>query len=305
MAENSRFKMLAYTGAVIDFSWWGRVVFDLAGMRLDEKLPALREHVRDRVVGTIDGHSKEQAALKAQGYFVNTQDGLEVAGLIKEGFPYQASIGIVPETVEELKEGASAQVNGGVFQGPGLIVRQSYCREISFVSLGADAGTSVAALAASAGGGLGVVGGPATFMEAVKLQMAAGLPVRTAILQAARRHSGLYSDYLVEIGTTNEEYLGMKFPDSAFERKVDLFMDEGLTRGQATKKAVREFPKLHEAYIAQNNREEIPALIPRGETFEAKVQELVAGGKTRGQAIKEVAQEHPTLHQDYLERVNL
>ena len=292
--------MLAYTGAVIQLSWWGRVVFDLAGMRLDDKLPALREHDRGRAVGTVDGHTKELSALKAQGYFVSTPDGLEVAGLIKEGFPYQASIGIFPETVEELKEGASAQVNGGEFQGPGVIVRQSYCREISFVSLGADAGTSVAALAASAGGGLGIGN---TFMEAVQLQMAAGLRVRPAIAEAARRHPGLYSDYLAQIGQDNAEYLGMKFPNNAFERKVDLFMDAGMSRGEATKKAAREHPELHEAYLAEANPEETTAR-SSGTSFEAKVEELMAGGKTRGQATKEAAQEFPELHESYLKRIN-
>lgn len=301
----SRFKMLAYTGAMIQLSWWGRVVFDLAGMRLDNKLPALREHVRDRVVGTVDGHSKEQAALKAQGYFANTPDGLEVAGLIKEGFPYQASIGIFLETVEELKEGASAQVNGGEFQGPGIIVRQSHVREISFVALGADSGTSVAALAASAGGSLGIGDGPTTFMEAVKLQMGVGLPARLAIKEAARRHPVLYSTYLAEIGTTNGEYLGIKYPASAFERKVDLFMADGLTRGQAIIKAAREFPELHEAYLSQVNREKTPAQpVPMAGTFEAKVQELMAGGKSRGQAIIQAAQDFPDLHEAYLERIN-
>jgi uncharacterized protein YoaH (UPF0181 family) len=305
MSENNRFRMLAYSGAVIQSAWWGRVVFDISGIRLDDKLPALREHARDRVVGTIDGHTKEQAALNAQGYFMGTTDGLEVASLIKEGFPYQASVGIFLETVEELEAGASAQVNGGEFQGPGLIVRQSYCREISFVSLGADAGTSVAALAASAGGGLVAGNGPGDFMEAVKLQMAAGLPVRSAISEAARRHRELYFAYLTKIGQSNKEYLDMRFPNSGFELKIENFMDEGLSRAEALKKAVQDFPELHRDYLTQFTQGETPPQpAPGGGTFEAKVQELVAAGATRGQAIKKAAQDFPALHQDYLDRQN-
>lgn len=38
--------------------------------------------------------------------------------------------------------------------------------------------------------------------------------------------------------------------------------------------------------------------------FEAKVAEAVAAGKSRGQAIRAVAAEHPELHRQYLARIN-
>jgi hypothetical protein len=249
--KNDRFSMLAYTGAVIDFAWWGRMVFDLAGMRLDDKLPALREHARDRVVGAIDGHSKEQSALKAQGYFVSTQDGLEVASLIAEGFPYQSSIGIFPETVEELKEGAAAQVNGSTFQGPGIIVRRSHCREISFVTLGADSQTSVAALAASAPNPQANT--PKDFQSAVNIMAQRGLPIRAAIKAAAHTWPALFQAHLAEIGTPSGYYRLVPelapAPGDPFEAKVQEFVSGGMTRGQATKRAARDFPDLHQAYI--------------------------------------------------------
>lgn len=255
--KNNRFSMLAYTGAVINFAWWGRVIFDLAGMRLDDRLPALREHIRDRVVGTVDGHTKEQSALKAQGYFVNTQDGREVAGLIRENFPYQASVGIFPESVEELKEGAEAQVNGGMFQGPGIIVRQSHVREISFVALGADSRTSVAALAASAGGGRHGNAGPKDFSQAVGTMAKRGLPIRAAIKAAAQTWPELFQAHVAEIRDPSGYYELAPdlapLPECHFEGKVRELMAAGKTRGQAIKLVARDFPDLHAAYIDRHN----------------------------------------------------
>jgi hypothetical protein len=250
--------MVAYTGATIDFPWWGKVVFDLAGMRLDSKLPALREHARDRVVGVINESTKEQSTLRAQGYFAGTPDGREVANLIREGFPYQASVGVWPSEVEELKEGASAQVNGGVFRGPGVIVRQSHVREISFVALGADPQTSVAALAASAGGGgLPANEPPADFQTGVKLMMRArGLPVRLAIKAAAAAWPGLWRGYLAAVPDPEgvEAACGLAPPVSdPFLHKIQALMDAGKSRVEALKAAVRDFPELHTEYLDRAN----------------------------------------------------
>jgi len=48
--EARPFMITAYTGAAIQ-RYWGKLVFDLAGMQAKKKIPVLREHYRDRVVG--------------------------------------------------------------------------------------------------------------------------------------------------------------------------------------------------------------------------------------------------------------
>lgn len=145
----SRFVMKAYSGNVIESWFFGRVIFDIAGMRLNAKLPALREHDRLKAAGVIDTVNKKSSQLIVAGYFLeNTTDGREIPALIAEGFPFQSSIGAFPEVVEEVKNKAEVSVNGGTFSGPGIVVRKSHIREISFVVLGADDETS--AIAASA-----------------------------------------------------------------------------------------------------------------------------------------------------------
>jgi len=187
--------MAAYTGATIEFPFLGRVIFDLAGMRLSLPAPALREHVRDRAVGVLDASFKTLACLTAEGYFVSTPDGREIRELILEGFPYQASIGIWPETLEEVKAGESARVNGGIFEGAGFIVRQSHVREVSFVSLGADPGTSVAALAAGKAQRRSECMEPANFSEAVLFLLREGHRIEVATHLAATKFPELYRAY--------------------------------------------------------------------------------------------------------------
>jgi hypothetical protein len=254
MSENNRFQMLAYAGAVIDFDWWGRVVFDLAGMRLDAKLPALREHDRGRVVGVIDRTEKQPAILKAEGYFAGTTDGREVEALIHEGFPFQASIGVFPDTVEEIKEGAQAAVNGSVFKGPGIVVRQAHIREISFCVLGADSQTSVAALAASAGG-LVENDAPADFVAGIDHFLRRGKPVRLAIQAAAQAWPGLFKAYRAELPDPEgyEEYFGLAELPGGFAGKVREFMLKGLDRKAAIVQAAHDFPDLRQQFVDRAN----------------------------------------------------
>ena len=137
------FIMTAYTGQVIP-QWWGMLAIDLAGIRATAKMPILREHYRDRIVG----HSKESwtdGPFYVSGTFSKvTEDAKEVCGLAEEGFPWQASVGIEPKKVMVLNEGAEMVVNGEVITGPADVWMESEVFETSFVSLGADDNTSVA-----------------------------------------------------------------------------------------------------------------------------------------------------------------
>ena len=244
--------MAAYCGATIEFPFLGRVVFDLAGMRLNLPAPALREHSRDRAAGVIDRSNKTPACLTAEGYFVSTPDGREIRELILEGFPYQASIGIWPETLEEVKAGGSAQVNGGTFEGAGLIVRKSFVREISFVSLGADPETSVAALAAGAGQirRRSDCMEPENFSDAVLFLLREGHRIEVANVLAAKKYPTLYSDYCSKIS-------GIPAPDPARPDMMvaaaaeQLAAREGIPLDVATSRVLIEQPGLAREYWAQ------------------------------------------------------
>ncbi len=147
------FAIAAYTGAVVDLGWFGRFVIDLAGIQAKKKIPVLREHKRDRVVGIADKIWADSAGLYATGKFsAITPDAAEVLALAREGYPWQASIGVNGTRIEYVERGASAEVNGTSVDGPIEIWRLSEVGEISFVSLGADDETAAIALAGQAGG---------------------------------------------------------------------------------------------------------------------------------------------------------
>lgn len=137
-----RFAMLAYTGKIIDWGWW-RFIIDLKGISAKAEFPALREHERDRVVGTNDEWKTDANGLHVMGRFSKvTADALEVLGLAEEGFPWQTSVGIWPVETEFLEAGKSRKVNGQTVDGPCEIWTKSDVREVSFVSLGADDDTA-------------------------------------------------------------------------------------------------------------------------------------------------------------------
>lgn len=147
-SPSRRFGILAYTGAVIP-RWYGQVVIDLSGMRLDNRLPALRDHEPGRIVGVVDSHSVDEDGLRLRGTFSGvTADAREVLALADEGFCWQASIGVWAEAVEEVEPGASVRVNGRELAGPLTVWRKSHVREVSFVALGADENTAAVSLAA-------------------------------------------------------------------------------------------------------------------------------------------------------------
>lgn len=137
----SRFQMLAYTGQVIDWCGW-RFVISLPGVSARPKFPILREHERDRVVGFADSWATDAEGLHVGGVFSETTpDGAEVLALAKEGFPWQASIGVTAKRVTEVRAGATVTVNGMELSGPLDVWEESEVSEVSFVALGADSDT--------------------------------------------------------------------------------------------------------------------------------------------------------------------
>lgn len=135
------FYITAYTGKKLA-TWGGDLIIDIAGIQTKEKLPILREHARDRVVGFGAAWSKEHFYISGK-FSENTPDGREVLALADEGYPWQASISVRALKVEELKdEKTRAKVNGQEVTGPLEIWRESKVGEVSFVSLGADDDTA-------------------------------------------------------------------------------------------------------------------------------------------------------------------
>lgn len=145
--EPKSFMITAYTGAPVK-TWFGKIIFDVKGMKTKAKFPVLREHARDRIVGYGTKIWKDESHLFMRGDFAkDTQDAMEVKSLAMEGFPWQASVGIWPEKIKVLdSEKKSARVNGQEIKGPMEIWTQSRVGEVSFVALGADDETAAVVL---------------------------------------------------------------------------------------------------------------------------------------------------------------
>ena len=146
--EPRKFKILALSGKIIkDHWWWGNFAIDLQGLKAaKKKMPVLREHERDRIVG-VGETNIDETGMHVEGTFSQkTPDAAEVLALADEGFPWEASIYAVPEKIEYVERDQEAEVNGQKLKGPGAIFRKTIARETSFVTLGADKNTSAASL---------------------------------------------------------------------------------------------------------------------------------------------------------------
>lgn len=140
----SGFELVAYTGAVVE-RWWGKLAISIEGISAKQQMPIFRNHSRGEIVGYSTSTSKDQA-FKVHGVFSQyTEAAKEVMALAGEGFPWQASIGVAPKVIMEVREGASMLVNGVMVTGPGEVWVESEVFETSFVPLGADGATSATA----------------------------------------------------------------------------------------------------------------------------------------------------------------
>lgn len=146
--KRTRFKMLANSGGIIEgHAYWGNFSIDLEGLHIGkQKKPALRDHDPQRIVGHTHSIEVTEAGLVAEGTFSDTADGREVRDMLADGFPWQASVYVPPQSIERLAEGESAEVNGRTIEGPGHVFRKASLREVTFTSLGADENTDAAQL---------------------------------------------------------------------------------------------------------------------------------------------------------------
>lgn len=201
MKSKNKFRMTAYTGAVIQHLFWGKFIIDLAGLRTPPgKLPALREHDRLRAVGVIDKKTKYIKTLIADGYFLNNADGRECQALIKEGFPMQASLGVFFKKIEKLDKKETVIVNGGAFTGPGVVIRESYVREVSFVALGADGNTSVSNMNFKRSKTVTEnKSEPTDFNAALEVYLTQGKPIDESIKLAVENYPEQYEAYCDEL----------------------------------------------------------------------------------------------------------
>jgi hypothetical protein len=142
-----RFRIVAYTGAQIRQGWSREpVVIDMAGMQLPATVPVVLGH--DYTLGSILGQGRpfvEAGQLVVEGEILaQNPNADQVMALAAAGYQFQASVGADVRRHQKIDAEGVTQVNGAAHVGPVRVVKASSLREVSFVTLGADAATSVA-----------------------------------------------------------------------------------------------------------------------------------------------------------------
>jgi len=140
--------MVANTGRLMRVAFFSKpVVIDLAGLKIPGgSLPIRSHHSRDPGDGVghttsvfVDGGKQ----LLAEGVISrDTEAAREIVASSKKGFPWQSSVGVLVDKVDDVDSEMTVSVNGRNLRGPMFVVRTSELAEISFVDRGADHRTS-------------------------------------------------------------------------------------------------------------------------------------------------------------------
>lgn len=151
-----RFSGVAYSGGVIpNYGWMGDAVIDLSTFAVPTgSIFALVDHCAEKRAGKLTARIDGNQILIDGEFFTSTESGREVASLFAEGAPWQLSVGINGK-VTRSDEPTIHAVNGQQLKANALF---SDCRlqEVSFVPVGADPQTTVAAFAAQQSTNAGV-----------------------------------------------------------------------------------------------------------------------------------------------------
>lgn len=247
----NKFLITAKTSAPVER--WGETVYiDLEGIRTDAKLPILRQHDPNSVVGSGESFTKENTFFIEGEFSAVTKTAKEVKALADEGYPWQASIGIWVEKIERLEsEKIKAQVNGQEISGPAIIWRESFVREVSFVAVGADDRTVAISLTGGATS-------PADYHAAVRFYQDQGDP--SPYESAMKRHPDLFKTHhkrllrAFSLGVQEKKEKDMTKQNKDYMAQVHEYQaTNGCTLVDAMNAINKKDPAARVAYLEKNN----------------------------------------------------
>jgi hypothetical protein len=332
--KGKNFLITAYTGAPVERCWGGPLIIATSGIKANAKMPVLREHTRDRVVGYSTKAWKENANFLIRGEFsAKTPDGQEVLALAEEGFPWQASLGVWPVKIQILEsDKESATVNGQKITGPAEIWLECYVREVSFCAVGADDQTAAISLTENQTKvpvSIERAGPQNKEEEAMPITLQQLEAEAPALLKEIRDKAqaegaaGVKLDALLAQEPAKAETLRTEGESRERTRVMEILEYEG--DAAVTLEAIKsgknfaEMVKLSRLAEKAGREQALAAMqsgaptalgqtqppAAGGETFEVKVQQFMDGQKlTRAKAIKQAAREYPELHAAYIARQN-
>jgi len=136
------FDLIAYNGGKVDLGYQYPVIFDLQDTSAAPTVPLLKDHNPSLIVGHTKGIQILNTCIKGSGIVSGTGEAAkEVVANAKNGYQWQLSVGIYSTQLDLVKAGEKIMINGLMQTGPFYISRRNILREISFLSLGADAST--------------------------------------------------------------------------------------------------------------------------------------------------------------------
>jgi len=151
-AKTAPIKMVARSGRALEHWYWGKVAHDLSGMTTHKpRLVIDYCHYDKEVIGYLNHFEQHPdadgiPAMIVSGALVPFKDSDRATEIIykaRAGVPYEASIDFVggdpgDTLIEEVAEGASAEVNGYTLGGPATIFRKWPLRGVAVCPYGAD-----------------------------------------------------------------------------------------------------------------------------------------------------------------------
>ncbi len=138
---------IAYSGGKLLLpDWEYPVVLDLATTTVHKSIPILLYHNGTRRVGTIIESKVETNRISLKGIIIRAlPDAKTVLDVHEGGGTWECSVGTAPVEAKnfELISTGSYNINEQTVEAPFYLLRNVEVREVSFVSAGADARTSV------------------------------------------------------------------------------------------------------------------------------------------------------------------
>lgn len=132
------------SGVPFNHPYWGRLVFDFAGMTHGDRVTLDYCHWPEEVIGYADEISTDGGQLTIAGELVASDEKDRAAEVLlkgRAGVPYEGSIKFDPWnrlTIEEIQAGMTTSVNGQQLEGPLTVVRTCLLRGVAVCPYGAD-----------------------------------------------------------------------------------------------------------------------------------------------------------------------
>jgi len=141
--KGGKIRLKVSSGKAFSHPYWKRLALDLDGMLIPKtRLPILLSHDTTRPIGWFNREDVQvNGGVSIEGQLVDSEAARSFRALVKEGFPFEASLYGKPLEIERVGHGQETSVNGFAFEGEGSIWRSWELKEASPTVFGADSNT--------------------------------------------------------------------------------------------------------------------------------------------------------------------